>query len=176
MDQRHLISSADPDITIFQKTSSSVVCESLPTAVMMTYGSRTIARYDKSGLGAAHSLSPIVATAVWQGHMPPYFSTRNFLTVDPSGPVVKSQLYKLETAVMVFLFFKPGVGDNKGLFQTDCEQWQCLVHSLFSRTLSEVTTLNGSIIRLSLCFENLFPYSFMLWAAASPPFFIWGHW
>lgn len=83
----------------------------------MTYGSRTIARYDKSGLGAAHSLSPIVATAVWQGHMPPYFSTRNFLTVDPSGPVVKSQLYKLETAVMVFLFLNQELETTKGYFK-----------------------------------------------------------
>lgn len=54
MDQKHLMSSAAPEIIIFKETPSSVVSELWSTTLMMTYGSGNIARFDKLELVAAH--------------------------------------------------------------------------------------------------------------------------
>lgn len=105
MDGKHLIVSAAPEATIFQEPPSSMASEFPPTTLRMTYGSRTIFRFDKWGLAAAHRLwVPLFSLPCDKavGNLLHHISAQwNCLTVGPVGPVGKSRLHKLETAVMV---------------------------------------------------------------------------
>lgn len=65
----------------------------------------------------SQTLNPTVPLLCYKAMLHHISAYRNFLTVDPSGPVRKSQLCKLQTAAMVSFFKTSDLKTTKRYFK-----------------------------------------------------------